>query len=343
MKSRCVQFEAPYSVRALENDMEWPQAGKVLIKSEVSAISAGTELLVYRGLWPKNCVVDQTIQALADNFSYPLKYGYSTVGHVIDVSPHVDSSWIGKRVFCFNPHESHFAASPEELIPLPHDIDSYDAAMLPNMETAVNLVMDGHPVIGERVCIFGLGVVGLLTTAVLNYVGLEHIATFDRIEARRNAAIMLGANSSTDPTVAFACEPDSATQDHNRFSGWADLSFELSGNPDALNSAIEVTGYAGRIVVGSWYGSKQTDINLGGYFHRSRIKITSSQVSSISPEFTGRWDKRRRLDLALRFLRKIKPSGLITHRFDINLAAGAYQLVDNKPDQVIQAIFEYKD
>jgi threonine dehydrogenase-like Zn-dependent dehydrogenase len=323
--------------------MEWPQAGKVLIKSEVSAISAGTELLVYRGLWPKNCVVDQTIQALADNFSYPLKYGYSTVGHVIDVSPHVDSSWIGKRVFCFNPHESHFAASPEELIPLPHDIDSYDAAMLPNMETAVNLVMDGHPVIGERVCIFGLGVVGLLTTAVLNYVGLEHIATFDRIEARRNAAIMLGANSSTDPTVAFACEPDSATQDHNRFSGWADLSFELSGNPDALNSAIEVTGYAGRIVVGSWYGSKQTDINLGGYFHRSRIKITSSQVSSISPEFTGRWDKRRRLDLALRFLRKIKPSGLITHRFDINLAAGAYQLVDNKPDQVIQAIFEYKD
>ncbi len=343
MKSRCVEFEAPYSVRTLENDMEWPQAGKVLIKSEVSAISAGTELLVYRGLWPKNCVVDQTIQALADNFSYPLKYGYSTVGHVIDVSPHVDSSWIGKRVFCFNPHESHFAASPEELIPLPHDIDSYDAAMLPNMETAVNLVMDGHPVIGERVCIFGLGVVGLLTTAVLNYVGLEHIATFDRIEARRNAAIMLGANSSIDPTIAFTCQPDSATQDHNRFSGWADLSFELSGNPDALNSAIEVTGYAGRIVVGSWYGSKQTDINLGGYFHRSRIKITSSQVSSISPEFTGRWDKRRRLDLALRFLRKIKPSGLITHRFDINLAAGAYQLVDNKPDQVIQAIFEYKD
>jgi threonine dehydrogenase-like Zn-dependent dehydrogenase len=64
----------------------------------------------------------------------------------------------------------------------------------------------------------------------------------------------------------------------------ADLTFELSGNPLALNNAIALTRFSGRIVIGSWYGEKQMDINLGGTFHRSRIKLISSQVSSISPE-----------------------------------------------------------
>jgi hypothetical protein len=70
-----------------------------------------------------------------------------------------------------------------------------------------------------------------------------------------------------------------------------DLTFELTGSPSALNDAIEHTAFSGRIVIGSWYGQKRAEIDLGGAFHRSRIKLIASQVSTISPELSGRWDK----------------------------------------------------
>lgn len=343
MKSKYIEFSSPYNVRVLESDIVWPQPGRLLIKTIVSAISSGTEMLVYRGQWPKNCVVDETISSLSDDFSYPIKYGYSSIGRVIAAGSGVDTSLVGKRVFSFNPHESLFVCGPADVIRIPDDIESEDASMLPNMETAVNLVMDGHPTIGERVCVFGLGVVGLLTVAVLSRVGLEHLATFDGLEQRRNLALELGADSVHDPSVCLADSNLGKPIDSANFRRWADLSLELSGNPLALNSAIEVTGFAGRIVIGSWYGSKHADINLGGYFHRSRINISSSQVSTISPEFLGRWTKKRRLDLAIDFLRKVRPSRLVTHRFNINEACLAYDTIDKKPHEIIQAIFVHED
>lgn len=343
MKSRFVEFVSPYNVRVGQDDLKWPQPNKLLIKTTVSAISSGTELLVYRGRWPKNCSVDETISSLSDNFRYPLKYGYSTVGEVLDVGPGLDQSWIGKRVFSFNPHESLFTASPHDTISIPDNVDTLDACMLPNMETAVNLVMDGHPLIGERVCVFGLGVVGLLTTAVLNATGLESLTTFDTFDVRRDASVRLGAHRSIDPAQIAECSSDNVPNAVGDLLGSADLTYELSGNPEALNSAIEVTGFAGRIIVGSWYGSKTAEINLGGSFHRSRLKICSSQVSTIAPEFSARWTKTRRMDLAFSFLRKVRPSSLITNRFHISQAASAYELVDRKPGEAIQVIFTYED
>ena len=96
-----------------------------------------------------------------------------------------------------------------------------------------------------------------------------------------------------------------------------DLTFELSGSPSALNDAIALTTFSGRIVIGSWYGKKHAEIDLGGSFHRSRIKLISSQVSTISPELSGRWDKSRRFDTAWKALERIKPEKWITHRFPI--------------------------
>ena len=343
MDVRSVEFAAPYDVRVTQSSLQWPQSGKALVKTIVSAISSGTELLAFRGQWPKGCVVDSTISSLSEDFSYPLKYGYSSVGRVIDVGTGVDKSLLGKRVFSFNPHESHFACNPNEVIQIPDDIEHDDAAILPNMETAVNFVMDGHPLIGERVCVFGLGIVGLLTTAVLSRTGLENLVAFDRIELRRNRALELGADFAIDPADAFDISENHFRGGTDSYSAWADLCYELTGSPQALNDAINATGFAGRIVIGSWYGSKKSDINLGGYFHRSRIRMISSQVSSIAPEFMGRWTKDRRMNLALSFLRKIRPSSLITHRFNVEDAPRAYELIDKRPSEVIQVILTYED
>ena len=50
------------------------------------------------------------------------------------------------------------------------------------METAVNLVQDGAPILGERVLVLGQGVVGLLTASLLSEFPLESLVTVDNFE-----------------------------------------------------------------------------------------------------------------------------------------------------------------
>jgi threonine dehydrogenase-like Zn-dependent dehydrogenase len=122
----------------------------------------------------------------------------------------------------------------------------------------------------------------------------------------------------------------------------ADLTYELSGNPAALDQAIAATGFSGRVVIGSWYGQKRADINLGGRFHRSRMRLISSQVSTLAPEWTGRWSKARRLQVAWRMLEQVQPAHLITHRFPLTQAAQAYALLDQHPEEAIQVLLTYE-
>ena len=90
-------------------------------------------------------------------------------------------------------------------------------------------------------------------------------------------------------------------------------------------------------------GAKPVTVDLGGRFHRSRIKILSSQVSTLAPHLTGRWTKPRRLGLALSMLEQIRPSFLITHRFHISQAAKAYELLDHYPEKTGQVMLSYED
>jgi threonine dehydrogenase-like Zn-dependent dehydrogenase len=95
-------------------------------------------------------------------------------------------------------------------------------------------------------------------------------------------------------------------------------------------------------VIGSWYGEKPAEIDLGSTFHRSRIKLVSSQVSTLSPELSGRWDKQRRFEVAWKTLERIQPEKWITHRFTLDQAADAYRLLDQNPQEALQVILEYK-
>lgn len=289
-------------------------------------------MLIYRGEAPTELNADETIPSLSGSLAFPLKYGYCAVGKIIECGRETDPAWKDRIVFAFNPHETHFIASINDLIPLSPDLDPDDAVFLPNMETAVNFLHDGAPLVGERVIVLGQGVVGLLTTSLLSRIPLESLITFDRYPLRRELSLKCGAISSLDPN-----ESDSAKH------GNADLIYELTGSPSALNQAIELTGFNGRIVLGSWYGDKTASLNLGRRFHRSRIKLISSQVSTLTPELMSRWTKSRRLNVALKMLNEIKPSRFITHRFKLSEAEKAYQLLDQQPDKVVQVVFDYSD
>jgi len=338
VKRLALYFTAPYEVSVREESLPLPAAGQVLVQTLVSAISAGTELLVYRGQVPADASIDEAIPALAGKFAFPLKYGYASVGRVTEVGDDVSPEWRGKTVFAFNPHESLFLSSPDELMPVPFSLSPEEASLLPNMETSVNFLMDGQPLIGEQVVVFGQGVVGLLTTALLAKLPLANLLTLDRYDLRRRKSLALGAQASLDPEASDSLARLTSLLRKEHSDTRADLTYELSGDPRALEKAIEVTGFSGRVVIGSWYGRKQVGLNLGGHFHRSRIRLISSQVSTITPQCAGRWNKSRRLQTAWQMLRNLKPAHLITHRFPLAQAAQAYALLDRHPEEAIQVI-----
>jgi 2-desacetyl-2-hydroxyethyl bacteriochlorophyllide A dehydrogenase len=327
MLRRSLYFTAPHTIDVREEPLPALAAGQVLAQTLCSAISPGTEMLVYRGQVPTEMAVDETIAALGGQFRFPLKYGYSAVGRVLELGPGVDSAWQGRTVFAFNPHESHVIADIAQLFPLPDDVDAETALFLPNMETAVNFLLDGAPLIGERVAVLGQGVVGLLTTALLARCPLANLTTFDHYPLRRETSLALGAHVSLSPESSPALQ--------------ADLTYELSGSPAALDAAIALTGFDGRIVVGSWYGQKRAALDLGGRFHRSRIRLISSQVSTLTPALSGRWDKARRLQVAWAMLRAVRPGRLITHRVPLAAAAEAYTLIDQHPEACLQVLLTY--
>ena len=333
-------FMKPYQVLVKKESINAPGKDRVLVKTLFSSISAGTEMLIYRNKLEKDTPLDTMIPALSYRFSYPCKYGYSSVGKVIGLGRNVSSQWHGRLVFAFHPHESHFTASTDDLIPIPSGISLEDALFLPNMETALNFILDGGTVKGKKVVVFGQGVVGLLLTALLAQKRCSKLVTVDNFPLRRTMSKRLGANISLDGLMDI--HKFLGKNQLNDSSG-ADLCFEVSGEPAALNTAIQITGFCGRIVVGSWYGTKKVQLDLGEHFHRNRIHIQSSQVSTVDPRLSVRWTKERRIKIAFEMIQKIKPARLVTHILPFCQAAKAYELLDTHPEKTIQVVFQYKE
>ncbi|MFC6989399.1 hypothetical protein ACFQJD_13065 [Haloplanus sp. GCM10025708] len=199
MRATALYFTGPRQVGVEEVAVPDPARDEVLVETSVSAVSGGTELLVYRGEAPEETDVDATIDALAGEFSYPFQYGYSAVGDVVALGADIDDRWRGRTVFAFNPHESHFTATPEQLFPVPADVSPETASLLPTAETAVTLVMDGRPMVGERVVVFGAGVVGLFTAKLLASFPLERLTVVEPVASRRRLADRMGADETFHP------------------------------------------------------------------------------------------------------------------------------------------------
>jgi threonine dehydrogenase-like Zn-dependent dehydrogenase len=173
-------------------------------------------------------------------------------------------------------------------------------------------------------------VVGLLTFHLLRHFPISQLTAIDAYAKRREIALAWGADAllspdETDRLIDF--DPD--------------LILELSSNPAALTTAVEFAGYGTRILVGSWYGDKIAHLSLGGAFHRNRIQIISSQVSTMDGQFCNRWDKSRRIDTAWSHLHHLPIDDLITHRLPITSASAAYQLLDQQPEQALQILLTY--
>jgi threonine dehydrogenase-like Zn-dependent dehydrogenase len=343
--ARVLQFDGNCGVRVERRPVPEPGPNELLVETTVSAVSPGTELLVYRGEVPQDMALDESIEPLSGGLEYPTAYGYAAAGRVRAVGEAVDDDWLGQRVFAFAPHRSHFTATPATVEPIPDGVGTEAATLLPTVETAVTLVQDAAPRLGERVAVFGAGLVGLATVAQLAAFPLDRLIVVDPLARRREAAHAMGADEAVTPAEVRATfdPPSPGAEGRDTSDAAVDVSVEISGNPDALDDALAVTGYAGRIVVGSWYGrrGRAVEVDLGGRFHRSRIDVRASQVSTIAPDLRGRWDGDRRLATAWDRLAALDTDRLHAREMPLERAPEAYRRLDAGELDSLGVVFAY--
>lgn len=312
-----------------------PAAGEVLVQALYSGISSGTEMLVYRGEVPTDMELD--LPTLAGSFAFPIKYGYALVGRVLASGADVASFRPGDLVFALHPHQSIFCAPQDYVIRLPDAIEPAQGVFFANLETALNIVHDAAPRLGEIVVVFGQGVVGLLVTQLLHMVGVSTLIAVDPLARRRELALRCHAHAALVPDTSLIDTVLSLS--HQRRP---DIVIEVSGRPEALQTAIDLVADEGSVIAASWYGTKMAQLQLGGRFHRGRIRLRSSQVGRLAPELGPRWDRARRTATVQHLLGHVQLAALISHRIPFRQANQAYELLDTSLQDVCQIVLEYE-
>src|SRR5215208_1612553 len=136
--ARALWWTAPRQGELRAEPLPLPGRGQVRVGALASGISAGTELLVYRGQVPPDLPLD--LETLAGSFRYPIKYGYASVGRVETAGPGVERPLPGNLVFALHPHQDAYRLPAERAVVLPPDTPPERGIFLANLETAVNVV-----------------------------------------------------------------------------------------------------------------------------------------------------------------------------------------------------------
>jgi 2-desacetyl-2-hydroxyethyl bacteriochlorophyllide A dehydrogenase len=330
MQGRAVTFVAPHRVEVREQNVPEPKDGQMLVRTLYSGISAGTEMLAYRAEIDPQLALDSSIPALSGRFSYPFCYGYSCVGRVERSRAAIAA---GSVVFAFHPHQDRFVVDAGDVIPL-GTIDPRLGTLLPLIETALQVALDAGDVLEQPVVVIGLGAVGILTAALLARAGARVIAAEPR-PWRRGAAAAFGV---------AAVPPDELERTVTAKTDGAGvpLVVEVTGNPAALAAALPLLAHEGTALVASWYGVRPVTLPLGGAFHRRRLTIRSTQVSTIPACLAATWTRHRRRAAAHRLLDELPVQVLATHVFPFDDAATAYAAVDRGEPGLLHAALDYR-
>jgi len=258
-----------------------PGPGDVRVRATLSALSRGTERLIFSGLVPESEYDRMRAPFMSGAFPYPVKYGYAMVGRVEDGPADLKN----RLCFALYPHQTVFNLAAENVVPLADSLPPERAVLAANMETALNATWDGEAERARQIAVVGAGVLGLLVARLC--VKLGGTVTVVDIEASRaNVARQLGA--------AFAM-PDAAPEG-------CDLVFHTSASEAGLATALRLAAFEATVLELSWYGAREVRVPLGGAFHSQRLKLVSSQVGHVASSRRATWTHRRRLEEALRLL-----------------------------------------
>lgn len=262
--------------------MPEPGPEEVLLETEVSGISPGTESLVYRGEVPQSVAALMAAPYQLGSLPYPVSHGYLNVAVVRQGPPEL----LGRRVFTLGGHRSHLVVPASACHLVPEDMPSQRALLAGIAEVGLNAVWEAQSTLGDRIAVVGAGLVGLSTALLLTGLTPGRLQVVELDAARRERAAGLGLEAVT---------PDQAAGDN-------DAVFHTSAAEAGLSQALKITGDDATLVEMSWYGSREPHAPLGADFHARRLRMLSSQVGQVAGPKRMRRSREQRLACALNML-----------------------------------------
>jgi len=269
-----------------------PGPGDVLVRTLRSAVSRGTETLVWRGRVPESQYDVMRAPYQEGDLPGPVKYGYLSVGVVEQGPPCVR----GRTVFCLFPHQSAYVVPVHAVTVVPEDVPAARAVLAGTVETAVNALWDAGPLLGDRVAVVGAGMVGCCVARLLAGIPGVRVTLVDVDPLRSGVATALG--------VDFRVPGETV--------GGLDLVVHTSATSAGFQTSLDLLAPEGEVIELSWYGDAETRVSLGGSFHSGRLAVRASQVGAVAPARRGRRTTRERLELALELLRDPAFDALLT-------------------------------
>jgi 2-desacetyl-2-hydroxyethyl bacteriochlorophyllide A dehydrogenase len=320
-QARAFWLAAPGRGEIRSSDLAAPRDDEILVRARASAISRGTEALVFLGRVPPSEYRTMRCPFQDGDFPAPVKYGYASVGSV-EEGP---AALRGRRVFCLYPHQDFYVVPVDAALSVPDNVTDERAALAANMETALNALWDAGPRIGDRIAIVGAGVVGCLIASLAAKLPGTCVELID-IDPRRAAiAAALGCR--------FALPADA--------SGDCDVVFHASASDAGLATALRLAGFEAKVIELSWYGDRPVSAPLGGAFHQRRLRLISSQVGQVATARRARRTHRERLAAALALLADPVYDDLITGRCTLDALPERMAQLAIAPDGALAEIVRY--
>lgn len=349
MKPVAITFSGLRTVGFLEERVRALRPNEVRIRTLFSGISTGTELTAFRGTNPYlNKRWDPVSRLFLDDpahesIRYPVVgWGYEEVGEVIEVGSDVHDVPVGSMIYGTWGHRTVHVMDIETARQriLPADADPILGIFSHIGAIALNGILDSAIRLGETVAVFGLGVVGQVVAQLAKLSGAEVIGV-DLLPFRREMAERLGI----DHTIDAGAEPAAETIKRLTAGRGVDVSIEASGSARALHEAIRACAYSSKVVALGFFQGDALGLRLGEEFHHNRINLVCSQISGLAPELQHRWDRLRLVHtfMKLACAGKIQLLPLITHTMPAADAPALFKLLDEHPDEVLQAAIDFRD
>lgn len=336
-----------------------PRYGTALVQTGASLVSAGTERMVVefaeKSLVGKarsrpdlvRQVLDKarregvlpTIQAAFNRLDQPMALGYSSAGTIVALGEGMDGFQVGDRVACagggFAVH-AEYAVVPRNLMArLPDHVDFESAAFTTLGAIAMHGFRLAQPQLGERVAIIGMGLLGLLAAGIARAAGCSVFGV--DLDPRR---VTLAKNLGYE--TVLRAQAEEAGRVFSRGQGFDVLLIcadTRSNDPLALagqlardRARVVAVGAVGMSVPRKIYYEKELVFHISRSYGPGRYDPAYEERGQDYPVGYVRWTEGRNLESFVELLSsgQIDTRPLISHRFPIDEAAQAYELITGK-------------
>lgn len=339
-----------------------PRPGTVLVRNAASLISAGTERMVVdfaeKSLLGKarsrpdlvRQVLDKarregvitTLEAVFNRLDQPMALGYSSAGTVVAVGAGVDGVKPGDRVACagggYAVHAEYVVVPKHLLAVLPEQVDFESAAFTTLGAIALHGFRLAETQIGERVAVIGLGLLGLLSVGIACAAGCS-VFGVDLDPQRIALAEQMGAVA----VERAAAEERGRSLTHGRgFDAVLICADTPSNDPVELagllareRSKVIAVGAVGMTLPRKVYYEKELQLIVSRSYGPGRYDPQYEEGGIDYPFGYVRWTEGRNLQAIVELLAsgKLNVQPLISHRFPIEQAETAYELISGKSRQ----------